>query len=98
MGVQVQPARSASASVADDWERGTEWTAHYDDEGRIYYANVNSGETSWGEYDTTTWDQHEHDGRAYWYNRVTKRTSWSDPSMRLAADEALAEADAGQLL
>ena len=100
--VWIEPARDASASVAAEFESASEWTAHYDDQGRIYYANEN-GETSWGEYDVTTWDEHQHEGRAYWYNRVTRRTSWSDPSMRAAAEEALAEIgeegeDAGNLL
>ena len=60
-----EPAAAAEDAPAEEEDEG-EWEAHTDAEGRTYYSNTKTNETSWGEYDQSTWDRHEHDGSPYW--------------------------------
>ena len=64
----------------------TEWAAHNDEHGRTFYHNAATNETSWGEHDTSTWEQRflpgnpSHSGMPYFFNRVTGRSVWQIPN------------------
>ena len=61
-----EPVAAVEEVPAEEDDEG-EWEAHTDAEGRTYYSNSKSNETSWGEYDQSTWNRHEHEGAPYWY-------------------------------
>ena len=58
-------AKPAAAAEEDEGK----WKAHTDAEGRTYYSNSATNETSWGEDDQSTWDRYEQEGAPYWYVR-----------------------------
>jgi len=78
-----EPVATAEEVPAEEKDEG-EWEAYTDAEGRTYYLNSKTNETSWGEHDQLTWDRHEHEGAPYWYNRISRRTSWTDPALNLS--------------
>lgn len=61
------------------------WAAYVDGEGRTYYANTNTGESSWTIPDAALlpegWTAHEDsEGRTYYANVSTGESSWTRPS------------------
>lgn len=59
----------------------TGWDAHNDEHDRIFYYNAATNETSWGEYDASTWEQRFFPGNVpYFFNTVTGRSVWQIPN------------------
>lgn len=78
------------------------WEVAQDDQGRSYYYNTETQETSWTSPDDAWQVYTNDDGREYYYNDVTQETTWERP---LALDggeangaEPLAESAAAEPL
>ena len=66
------------------------WSAFYDDEGRLYYHNSETGESSWEPPEegfhpppppsNASWVAYQDDeGRTYYFNTETEETQWEKP-------------------
>lgn len=58
------------------------WEAVEDDQGRTYYYNRETQETSWTnpEIESGSWKVYQNeDGREYYYNETTQETTWEKP-------------------
>lgn len=60
------------------------WQEVTDDEGRVYYYNSETQETSWvkpeeGDSDSKWQAYKTEDGREYYYNEITGETTWEKP-------------------
>ncbi|CAH2352828.1 pre-mRNA-processing protein Prp40p [[Candida] railenensis] len=58
------------------------WEAVEDDQGRTYYYNRETQETSWTnpEIESASWKVYQNDdGREYYYNETTQETTWEMP-------------------
>lgn len=68
------------------------WQEARDDQGRVYYYNVTTHETSWEKpaenLPTGSWKAYKtEDGRDYYHNEVTGETTWDKPEGFDAQDE-----------
>lgn len=74
------------------------WEVAQDDQGRSYYYNTETQETSWTNPDAAWQVYTNDDGREYYYNDVTQETTWERPlaldETGAAAAESLAESAA----
>eukprot|EP00933_Yihiella_yeosuensis_P027402 TRINITY_DN212_c1_g1_i1.p1 TRINITY_DN212_c1_g1~~TRINITY_DN212_c1_g1_i1.p1 ORF type:complete len:249 (+),score=51.50 TRINITY_DN212_c1_g1_i1:87-833(+) len=65
------------------------WEAHLDPEGRTYYCNSATGETTWEPPAMQLpegWAAHQDDqGRTFYHNSITGETSWEPPADAPAA-------------
>lgn len=64
----------------------SEWTEHNHTDGRVYYYNKVTKQSSWTKPDSlktphekNVWKEYEANGRAYYYNTITKKTQWVRP-------------------
>lgn len=62
-----------------------DWEAVSDDQGRTYYYNLKTQETSWtlpeDSSETSKWIEYEtDDGKKYYYNESTGETTWDRPA------------------
>ncbi|KAJ3155311.1 PRP40 pre-mRNA processing factor 40 [Geranomyces michiganensis] len=81
-----------------------EWTTHTTSDGKVYYFNTKTKQSSWEKPDALkteaekatkshTWKEYATDeGKKYFYNTVTKVTTWEMPAELKAANEAAAAA------
>ncbi|KAJ3172149.1 PRP40 pre-mRNA processing factor 40 [Geranomyces variabilis] len=81
-----------------------EWTTHTTSDGKVYYFNTKTKQSSWEKPDALkteaeravkphTWKEYTTDeGKKYFYNTVTKVTTWEMPAELKIAKEAAAAA------
>ncbi|CAI5445570.1 unnamed protein product [Caenorhabditis angaria] len=84
----VPPGMGAEDSATTD-SPDSEWTEHKHTDGRIYYHNRVTKQSSWVKPDALksadeksqpVWREYQtEDGKSYYYNLATKKTTWTKP-------------------
>ncbi|OLP81856.1 NEDD4-like E3 ubiquitin-protein ligase WWP1 [Symbiodinium microadriaticum] len=88
-GSLVDELGGAETEMADVLPDG--WGAYQDDQGRTYYANISTGETSWEPPAPALalpegWTAHQDEqGRTFYANCTTGESSWDPPAPAPAA-------------
>jgi hypothetical protein len=75
------------------------WSSYFDAEGRIYYVNSSTGESTWLLPQASVlpdgWSAHQDpEGRTYYANAFTGESSWTLPEVSLLPEGWTAHADA----
>ncbi|KAL1353578.1 pre-mRNA-processing protein 40A isoform X2 [Arachis hypogaea] len=111
-GVQSSGTPSTdSATSAPNQQSASDWQEHTAADGRRYYYNKRTRQSSWEKPlelmspieradASTVWKEFtSSDGRKYYYNKVTQQSTWSIPEeLKLARELALKAANQGMQL
>lgn len=101
-----QPPVQPPAQPQPPRKDASDWAEHKAADGRVYFHNKTSGQSSWEKPKelmtaleradaSTPWREHTApDGRKYFYNKETKESKWSVPADLQAARDAALRAEA----
>lgn len=76
-------ATSIPSTVPASTNHMSSWEQAQDDQGRVYYYNTATNETSWENplAQSLLWKEYKSDdGRPYYYNETTGETTWEKPA------------------
>ncbi|XP_024527383.1 pre-mRNA-processing protein 40A isoform X2 [Selaginella moellendorffii] len=94
-------AQGLHSGVPPPGSRASEWQEHFSPDGRRYYYNKRTKQSSWEKPDelmtpteradaSTVWKEFvTADSRKYYYNKLTRQSTWTMPEeMRVAREQA----------